>query len=149
MLFGEYYHTLDNKNRVSVPASMRLELGNGFMVVRSFREKCLRVFSQAAWVEYIEPIKRKERKVAEQALWYLYHDAMQATPDTLGRIRISRELLSFIGMNPDESCTNRDVELVIVGCGDYSEIWAKEEYESHIQSMDMNAIVHALEESGL
>lgn len=149
MLFGEFYHTLDNKNRVSVPASMRVELGNNFMVVPSLREKCLRVFSQAAWADYIEPIKHKERKIAEQALWYLYHDAMQATPDTLGRIRISKELLSFIGMNPDENCAGRNVELVVVGCGDYGEIWAKEHYENHIQSMDMSAIVRALEESGL
>lgn len=149
MLLGEFYHTLDNKNRVSVPASMRGELGNNFMVVRSLRGKCLRVFSGAAWEEYIEPLKHKERKVSEPTLWYLYHDAMQVTPDTLGRIRISKELLAFIGMNPDETCADRNAEMVVVGCGDYSEIWSKEQYENHVQEMDMSAIVRALEESGL
>ena len=149
MLLGEFNHTLDNKNLVSVPASMRAELGADFMVVRSLRGQCLRVFSKPAWDAYVEPLKHKDRKISEPTLWYLYHDAMQTTPDSLGRIRISKELLSFIGVNPDETCADRNVELVVVGCGDYSEIWAKENYEAHVSGMDMEAIVRALEESGL
>ena len=97
----------------------------------------------------MEPLKHKDRKISEPTLWYLYHAAMQTTPDSLGRIRISKELLSFIGVNPDETCADRNVELVVVGCGDYSEIWAKENYEAHVSGMDMEAIVRALEESGL
>jgi len=149
MLLGEFYHTLDNKNRVSVPASMRNELGADFMVARSLRGKCLRAFSKPAWDAYVEPLKNKDRKISEPTRWFLYHDAMQTTPDSLGRIRISKELLKFIGINADETCTDRDAELVIVGCGDYSEIWKKDEYEAHVNGMDMEAIVRALEESGL
>lgn len=147
MLLGENWHTLDNKNRVSVPASMRGDLGNDFMVVRSLREKCLRLFSQDAWKKYIEPLEHKERKVAEPILWYFYHDAMQSTPDSLGRIRISKELLSFIGMNPDET-GNRATEMVIVGCGNYAEIWSSEMYTKYAAEKEKEVQDHALEESG-
>lgn len=149
MLLGEFNHTLDNKNRVSVPASMRAELGADFMVARSLRGKCLRAFSKSAWDAYVEPLKKKDRKISEPTLWFLYHDAMQCTPDTLGRIRINKELLKFIGIDAEETNADRDADMVIVGCGDYCEIWKKEEYDAHVNSMDMDAIVRALEESGL
>jgi MraZ protein len=42
MLSGEYRHSLDAKNRLSIPSKLRDELGEDFMIVRSIRGKCLR-----------------------------------------------------------------------------------------------------------
>ena len=75
MLSGEFHHSIDAKNRVSVPAKLREELGAEFMVVRSLRGECLRFFSIPAWKEYIEPLKKLPRAVSEQTFWFLYHDA--------------------------------------------------------------------------
>ena len=147
MLSGEYRHSLDAKNRVSVPAKLRDELGENFMIVRSIRGNCLRFYSAAAWKEYVEPLKQLPRKVAENTFWFLYRDAAQVTPDSLGRVLLPAGLLEFakIGQKPEEG--NRNV--VIVGCGEFGEIWSDALYEQRVAAIDPEAIRQSLEESGL
>ncbi len=148
MLSGEYRHSLDAKNRVSVPAKLREELGEDFMIVRSVRGNCLRFYSASAWQEYIEPLKKLPRKVAEDTFWFLYRDAAQVTPDSLGRVLIPNGLLEFAGITPKaEEGANRT--LMIVGCGDFGEIWSESLYHKHISEMDIDEIRRSLEESGL
>ena len=146
MLSGEFHHSIDAKNRVSVPAKLRDELGSEFMVVRSLRGECLRFFSLPAWKEYIETLKKLPRSVSEKTFWFLYHDAAQVTPDSLGRVLLTKGLLDFAKIEPDAE-GNRNV--VIVGCGDFGEIWSEELYNKHVEEMDVEAIRRALEESGL
>ena len=38
---------------------------------------------------------------------------------------------------------------VIIGCGDYAEIWAEESYENNQVEQDMEALRAALEDCGL
>lgn len=147
MLSGEYRHSLDAKNRVSVPAKLRDELGEDFMIVRSVRGNCLRFYSATAWKEYIEPLKKLPRKVAEDTFWFLYRDAAQVTPDSLGRVLIPTGLLEFAGLGQKAEEGNRG--LVIVGCGDFGEIWSEENYDKRVSEIDVDAIRRALEESGL
>lgn len=144
MLSGEYRHSLDAKNRVSIPAKLRDELGENFMIVRSVRGTCLRFYSAEAWKEYIEPLKKLPRKVAEDTFWFLYRDAAQVTPDSLGRVLLPNGLLDFAKISNES-----DRNLVIVGCGDFGEIWSEKLYDERVSSMDLDAIRAALEESGL
>ena len=144
MLFGEYHHSVDPKRRISVPAKLREDIGGDIMVVRSIRGKCLRFFSIPAWKEYIEPLKNLPRKEAEQTYWYLYHDAVKGTPDSLGRLLLTDGLLKFIGVDVEKE-ESRNV--VLVGCGDYGEIWSEEEYNA--REIDPEAIRLALEGFGL
>lgn len=144
MLSGEYRHSLDAKNRVSVPAKLREELGENFMIVRSVRGTCLRFYSAEAWKEYIEPLKKLPRKVAEDTFWFLYRDAAQVTPDSLGRVLLPNGLLDFAKIGGED-----ERNLVIVGCGDFGEIWSEKLYDERVASMDLDAIRAALEESGL
>ena len=146
MLSGEFHHSIDAKNRVSVPAKLREELGSEFMVVRSLRGECLRFFSIPAWKEYIEPLKKLPRAVSEKTFWFLYHDAAQVSPDSLGRVLLTKGLLDFAKIEPDEA-GNRNV--VIVGCGDYAEVWAEELYVATVEQEDQAAIRDALEACGL
>ncbi|MBE6554669.1 MAG: cell division/cell wall cluster transcriptional repressor MraZ [Ruminococcaceae bacterium] len=148
MLFGEYRHSLDAKNRVSIPAKLREELGENFFIVRSIRGTCLRFYSARAWDEYIAPLKSLPRKVAEDAYFTLYRDAIQVTPDSLGRVLLTPALLGFaeVADKAEEGSTRN---LVIVGCGDYGEIWSDKLYAERVGTMDMEAVRQALEECGL
>ena len=147
MLSGEYRHSLDAKNRVSVPAKLRDELGENFMIVRSIRGTCLRFYSAEAWKEYVEPLKRLPRKVAEDTFWFLYRDAVQVTPDSLGRVVLPVGLRDFAKISQKAEAGDRN--LVIVGCGDFGEIWSEALYDQRVAGMDLEAIRQALEESGL
>lgn len=147
MLFGEYRHTLDAKNRVSIPSKLRDELGENFMIVRSIRGNSLRFYSAEAWEKYIEPLKALPRKDMEKFFLFIYRDATQTTPDSLGRVLLPTGMLSYIGAGVKPEVGNRN--LVIVGCGDYGEIWAEDKYAEYVDSMDLGEIRDVLEANGL
>ena len=143
MLFGEYHHTMDPQRRLSMPAKMREDLGNEVIIARSVRGNCLRFFSISAWKEYIEPIKKLPRSVSEQTYWYLYHDAIKDSFSSNGRVQLSEELLAAIGVNAEKE---DERNLVLVGCGDFGEIWSEKAYSA--REIDVDAIRRALEENG-
>ncbi|HOA85113.1 MAG: division/cell wall cluster transcriptional repressor MraZ [Clostridiales bacterium] len=140
MLSGEYRHVLDSKNRIFIPAKFRMELGESFIVTRSFRGRFLCFYSMRAWEEYIAPLKSVPRKTSEDTLRYLYRNAAEATPDSQGRILLPKSLVDHAGIVK---------EAYIVGCGDYGEIWSVEGYEAQIAAEDSGKIREALEQLGL
>jgi MraZ protein len=146
MFTGEFEHSVDSKNRIFVPAKFREELGESFMVVRDIRGPILKLYSLEEWEKYLAPIRAQERRIAEKALRYLHRNAAQVSPDSLVRVLLTKGLLDFAKIEADEA-GNRNV--VIVGCGDFGEIWSEELYNKHVSEMDIDEIRRSLEESGL
>ncbi len=140
MFSGEFKHTLDAKNRLFIPAKHREDLGESFMVAKNIREKCLKVYSMAGWEEYIAPIRKMERKKSEAILRALHRDAAQVSPDSQGRIVIPVSLVEYAGITKTA---------VVVGCGDYAEIWSEENYNEMVAEEDMDALMEELEAYGL
>ena len=140
MLGGEYRHALDQKSRIFTPAKLRDELGTSFVVVKAIRDKCLKVFSQAGWEAYIAPLREQNRKLQEQVLRFLNSTSAQVTPDAQGRILLTQELVDYAEIEKNA---------VVVGCGDYAEIWSEENYEKMKNETDMAEILRQLEELGL
>ena len=48
MFIGEYLHTLDPKNRISLPAKFRKDLGRAVVMTRGL-DHCLSVYPKKAW----------------------------------------------------------------------------------------------------
>ena len=140
MFTGEYEHNVDAKNRIFVPARFRDELGETFMVARDLRGARLKMFSLEGWQSYIAPIMEQERKISEKALRYLHRNAMQVSPDSQGRILLSRELLDYAEISRNA---------VIVGCSSYAEIWSAENWRAELESEDNDEISRELERFGL
>lgn len=140
MLGGEYRHALDQKNRIFTPAKLRDELGSSFVVSKAIRDKCLKVFSQTGWDAYLEPLRAQNRKLQEQVNRFFNSTSLQATPDAQGRIVLTPELIDYAEIRKNA---------VIVGCGDYAEIWSEENYEKMKSETDMAEILRQLEALGL
>ena len=140
MFTGEYEHNVDAKNRIFVPARFRDELGETFMVARDLRGARLKMFSLEEWQNYIAPIMEQERKISEKALRYLHRNAMQVSPDSQGRILLSRELLDYAEINKNA---------VIVGCSSYVEMWSAENWRAELEGEDSDEISRELERFGL
>lgn len=140
MLGGEYRHGLDAKNRVFIPAKLREELGQTFIVAKDLREKCLKVYSQAEWDRYLAPIKNQERRLAERVLRFLSASMTQVTPDSQGRILLPKDLVQYAEIGRD---------VVVVGCYDYAEIWAEESYNKLKENEDVEEMIRELESFGL
>ncbi len=140
MLSGEFRHVLDSKNRIFIPAKYREELGASFMVTRSIRGNFICFYSMEAWEEFIAPLKSVPRKTAEDTLRYLYRTAADVTPDAQGRILLPQQLVSHAGISKNA---------VVIGCGDYGEIWSEENYTEKIENENADGIREALELLGL
>lgn len=140
MLGGEYKHALDQKNRIFTPAKLRDELGASFVISKAIRDKCLKVFSLAGWDAYLEPLRAQNRKLQEQVNRFFNASSLQVSPDAQGRVVLTQELVDYaeIGKNA-----------VIVGCGEYAEIWSEENYEKMKNETDMAEILRQLEALGL
>lgn len=140
MLSGEYKHNLDAKNRIFIPAKHREELGESFVVAKSIREKCLRVYSMEEWRAYIRPIETLDGKDKERIVRALSRNAAQVTPDSQGRIILTPDLVTYAQIEKNA---------VIVGCGHYSEIWSDVNYAAMVEEEDLVSMRDLLESYGL
>lgn len=140
MLYGEFNHTVDAKNRMFVPAKYREELGETFVIFRSIRGNYIKMLSLGEWENYIAPIKALPRKNAEETLRFLNRNAAQVSPDAQGRIVLTQGLVEHAQIEKNA---------VIVGCGDYAEIWSESLYNLCVQEEDREAIRESLEACGL
>lgn len=140
MLSNNFRHNVDAKNRLFVPAKYREELGESFVVSKSIRGNYLKIYSHEEWEKYIAPIKLLPRKTSEDALRFLIGNSIEVAPDSQGRIILTPAMLEFASITK---------ETVIIGCGDYAEIWAEEVYDKNQEEEDIEAMRRALEECGL
>ena len=140
MLSGEYKHSLDPKNRLFIPAKHREELGENFVVAKSIREKCLRVYSMEEWKEYIRSIEALDGKDKERIVRALSRNAAQVSPDSQGRIILTPDLVGYA-----EIVKNA----VVVGCGKYAEIWSDANYAAMVDEEDLTSMKELLESYGL
>ena len=140
MLSGEFRHCLDPKNRLFIPAKLREDLGETFVVAKDMRTVCLKVYSLAGWEAYLEPILKQNRTLKEKVLRFLSSSMVQVSPDSQGRITLPKELVEYAGI---------DGSAVVVGCFDYAEIWAEDAYDRMKSEEDVSAMLAELESLGL
>ena len=117
---GTFYHSLDPKNRVFIPAEFRDGLGENFYIYRS-PEKCLCLYNEERWQELIEkndsdadtPESRtKKRK--------FFSRVSSCKMDKQGRITIGSDLLAHAQLEND---------VAIIGIGNCIEIWDTEKWK--------------------
>ena len=145
MLGGEYKHNLDTKNRIFVPAKLREELGETFIIAKATREPCLKMYSQEGWRECLAPLlndakKLSEKKLADRIIRYLHASMVQVTPDSQGRVVLPPELVGHAKIEKN---------VTIVGCYDHAELWSEAEYNAMKADEDVEKLLDQLEALGL
>ena len=140
MFGGEFRHGIDTKNRIFIPAKMREDLGETFVVAKDIREKCIKVYSLSGWEEYLAPIREQNRKLKEKVLRYLNSTMVQVSPDSQGRITLPKDLVDHAEIAK---------AAVVVGCCDYAEIWAEEVYDRMKAEENLPELLAELESLGL
>lgn len=115
MLLGEHEHALDDKNRLTLPAKLRAELGDKVVVTRGL-DGCLYVYAEAAWgrladrVGTLDPLDAEARTMQR----FFFAQAADAELDKQGRIVIPAGLLEAAGIGR---------EVTVTGILDHLEIW--------------------------
>lgn len=129
MFYGEYQHSLDNKDRVIIPAKFREifkeHYVEKFFVTRGL-DQCLFVFTEETW-------KVQEKKFRDQPFTkgdarkfnrLFFSGACEVLCDKQGRILIPDYLKSYADIKED---------VVIIGVSDRIEIWSKEKWKEFFE----------------
>lgn len=130
MLTGTFYHTVDTKGRLFIPAKMRDELGSSFFVSR-WLDDCLVVFSAAEWDNICEKIKSQPLGRSRDIQRFLFANATEVEPDVQGRIIIPQNLREPSGIERD---------VAIIGVMNRAEIWDKQKWLEKSSQMNSELI---------
>ncbi len=126
MFSGEFEYRVDDKGRVPLPPKYRVDLRGGLVLTRGF-EKCIRAFTVAAWEENSKKLANarmapsNRRKMSR----FTYGSAFSLAIDGQGRIALPVPLKGYAEIED---------ELVIVGAGDYFELWNRADWEAEYTS---------------
>lgn len=60
MLLGEFNHSIDEKGRLIIPAKLRDDLGDSFVICNGL-EGCLFVYSQEEWNKFVSELETLPR----------------------------------------------------------------------------------------
>jgi MraZ protein len=120
---GEYHHNIDDKNRLTIPAKVRYELGEKFIITRGL-DKCLFIYPQKEWNNIIAKYKElPNTKDARNFMRFFLSGATECEFDKQGRINIPSPLSKYAELEKD---------CVIIGVNDRLEVWSKDAWESFI-----------------
>ncbi len=122
---GTFEHTLDSKNRLTVPAKFRNELKGGVFLVRG-EDPCLSIFPAAVYEETVQAALARLNpmsRTARLAKRWFYSQADSADLDTAGRITLAANQLKHAGIEA------RDV--VVTGAGDSLDVWSTEGWAAY------------------
>jgi len=146
---GKYYHNLDQKGRVILPASLREVLTNKYSSGKLYLtnapfDKALHLYPLEEWLKLEEKI-RELPKSDEAVMYFLRRVIASALPcelDKQGRILIPYEHRQDAGINS---------EVVIVGQIERIEIWDKITWDSITDpsKVDIKRIQDGLAKYGL
>jgi transcriptional regulator MraZ len=142
MFTGSYFHTMDNKGRVSIPARYK-------EIIKDRKDKYLTItnwegyvlaFPQSEWIIFAaelakKPILDPEFRPVQR---FLIAGAEECALDRQGRILVSQNLRDYAKLSR---------EVVLVGALRCFEIWDRSNYESHRQNLEksLNAeMLHGL-----
>jgi len=135
MLIGEYIHTIDEKNRVSMPAKFRKELGKKIIITPGL-EKCLFIFTLKEWEKVSKKLSNSNAELsflkADQRNFnrYMFGRAAEVEIDSIGRILIPDFLKDRIGLKNTAA---------LIGVEDRVEVWNDKVWSQSQEAMEKQA----------
>lgn len=141
MLIGEYEHTIDAKGRLSMPAKLRRDMGEAFIVTKGL-DGCLFAFSQEEWKNFETKLKALplSDKNARNFVRFFLAGATECEIDKQGRFLIPSNL---------RDSAKLEKEAVIIGVGTRLEIWNKDIWTSKDEEISADEIAENMTMLGI
>ena len=133
MFLGEYEHSIDDKNRLTLPAKFRERMAGGVVLTQGFEARCLYAFSREDWQRVIEQrVGSLDLLAAEGRAMrrFFFAGAGEAEPDKQGRILVPAHLLERAGLGRD---------VVVAGVYDHLEIWDRSAWRDQLKQVEGSA----------
>ncbi len=132
MLLGAHDHTLDDKNRLTLPAKFRQDFAEGVVVTRGL-DGCLYAFRRADWDRLVElrlsaldPLSPEGRRLQR----HFFSGATESELDKQGRVMIPSQLIEHAKLGK---------EVVVAGVNDRLEIWDRAAWRKELAEVEGSA----------
>ena len=131
MLIGEYEHSLDAKGRLIMPAKLRTDMGEKFIITKGL-DGCLFVFSQIEWANFESKLKELPltNKNARDFVRFFLSGATECEIDKQGRFLLVNTLREYAEITK---------EVIIIGVGTRLEIWNKDKWKKYNSNENISA----------
>ncbi len=123
MLIGEYNHTLDNKNRMSLPVKFRKEMGKSIVVTPGL-DNCLFIFTKKEWEKIALKLSGSSILQSDNRSFsrFMFGGAVEVDVDSIGRILVPDFLKNY---------ANLSAKIMVIGVQNRAEIWSENSWESY------------------
>jgi MraZ protein len=132
MLLGAYDHTIDDKNRLTLPAKFREAFKDGVVVTRGL-DGCLYAYRRPDWDRLVEsrlaamdPLSAEGRRIQR----FFFSGAAEADLDKQGRVMIPAQLIEHAELGR---------EVVVAGVHDRLEIWDRAAWRKELAEVEGSA----------
>jgi len=130
MFLGEYLHSVDDKNRLAIPAKFRNQFKSGMVLTRGL-DSCLFLFTKSDWGALVDKIKQLPLSQARARSFsrMMLMGAMEVKLDKLGRVLLPDYLKNYAGILK---------KVVIGGVLNRLEIWDEVRWEQYKKESEKN-----------
>jgi MraZ protein len=131
MLLGEYEHTIDDKNRLTLPARFRQAFADGVVLTRGM-DGCLYVYPRGEFERLVErvgtldPLGREARTMQR----FFFAGATDQELDKQGRLVVPAALCKHAGL---------EREVVVAGIHDHLEVWDRAAWRAQMNEVEGSA----------
>ena len=131
MLLGEYTHTIDDKNRTSLPAKFRKEVGKKVVVTHGL-DNCLFLYPLKEWEKIAEKLSGLSMGQADTRGFnrFMLAGASDVDVDSVGRMLIPEHLKSFAKLGG---------KVVFTGVHNRIELWNAEKWAEYKKGIESKA----------
>lgn len=131
MLIGEYTHSIDEKNRLSLPAKFRSEMGRKVVLTPGL-DSCLFVFTHKEWQKIDEKLNQSSLLSADNRSFnrFMFAGAVEAEIDSIGRILVPDFLRDRASLKN---------KVVVIGVSTRLEIWNEKVWNDYKKVVEKQA----------
>jgi MraZ protein len=128
MFYGAHDHTIDDKNRVTLPAKFREAVGRDVVLARGI-DANVDVYPRATWeasmarIAELDSLTREAREMKR----YVFATASVVEMDKQGRVLVPADLAAHAGL---------EREVVVAGVDDHLEIWDRRRWTEHVSTIE-------------
>lgn len=128
MFYGQHEHTVDEKNRLTLPAKFRDALAAGVVLARGI-DRNIDVYPRGSWdasvarIAELDSLTREAREMKR----FVFAGAAVAELDKQGRVVVPPDLLVHARLGKD---------VVVAGVHDHVEIWDRSLWADHVSAIE-------------
>ena len=136
MLFGEYEHQVDAKNRIRIPMRFKSEIGENYVFMKG-ANKCISIYPASVFEERYGKFSQVSVFDAEgqRGIAEVFASCFSGVEDGQGRVVVPEKLRNYAGI---------EKEVVSIGMGDHVDMYSAVERENIRSNKTYGEIVSML-----